>query len=523
MPENTVSLNHHQKYLEGGGEMGSLIRSFNWSETVLGTPDTWPQSLLITISTMLRSRFPMFLFWGPDCIQFYNDAYRPSLGTTGKHPYALGRKGADSWQEIWPLILPQIEKAMHYGESTYSENELVPMYRNGSIENVYWTYSYSPVIKECGTPGGALVICYETTKAVHAFNTAEESKNQLQFAIESADLGTWDLDPATNRFIGNNRIKEWFGLTQDSDIALPDAIEAILPEDRDRVANAITATMQYGSDNNYDIVYGIQNKVSGQKRVLRAKGKVVFNNENIATRFSGILLDVTDDVEVEKRKDEFISVASHELKTPITSLNASLQILEKLVKLEPVSDKFKLFTNKAANNINKLVHLLDDLLNVTKIQQGQLALSKNRFNLAELVKDSCDHISQGTDHDITITGEKELMVYADYRRIDQVLVNFISNAIKYSPQSKKIDITVEQQGPDAKVTVSDYGIGINPDKLPHLFDRYYRVDALGHQFSGLGLGLYISSDIIKRHDGDIGVESQWGEGSKFWFTLPIDQ
>ncbi|RFZ94282.1 hypothetical protein D0C36_01625 [Mucilaginibacter conchicola] len=521
MAENTVPQPLYKKYLEGGGEMGELIRTFDWSATVLGTPDTWPQSLLLTLSTMLKSRFPMFLFWGKEYIQFYNDAYRPSLGATGKHPTALGGRGEDSWQEIWPIMTPQLERAMR-GESTYSENELVPMFRDGKIDDVYWTYSYCPVITEDGTSGGALVICHETTSSVKALKTVDDTITKLQFAIEAAELGTWDLDPATNKFVGNKRTAEWFGLPHTPDIPLNNAIEAIAPEDRERVGNSIMDAMKPGADGNYDISYTIVSQQTGQRRIVRAKGKVIFDAEGTATRFSGTLQDVTDDVEMEKRKDEFISVASHELKTPITSLNASLQILQKLVKDEPVSDKFKMFTAKAGNNLNKLVHLLDDLLNVTKIQQGQLALSKNRFNLTELVKDSCDHISQGNDHEITVTGEDELFVYADYRRIDQVLVNFIGNAIKYSPQSRKIDVVLERSGDDAKVIVKDYGIGINPEKLPHLFDRYYRVDALGHQFSGLGLGLYISSDIIKRHDGNIGVDSQWGEGSQFWFTLPID-
>ncbi|QXV64362.1 PAS domain-containing sensor histidine kinase [Mucilaginibacter sp. 21P] len=521
MPEKTIPQPLYHKYLEGGGEMGERIRTFDWSATTLGTPDTWPQSLLLTVSTMLRSRFPMFLFWGRHHIQFYNDAYRPSLGASGKHPSALGRSGKESWQEIWSAVEPQIERSLH-GESTYSENELVPMFRDGKIDEVYWTYSYSPVITEDGTSGGALVICHETTTNVKALKTIDETATQLQFAIEAAELGTWELDPKTNRFVANKRVADWFGLPHTPEIALSSAIEAIVPEDRERVSNAIIDTMKPGSDGNYDISYTVNSLQSGERRVVRAKGKVIFDQDGEATRFSGTLQDITDDVEIEKRKDEFISVASHELKTPITSLNASLQILQKLVKTEPVSDKFKTFTAKAGNNLNKLVHLLDDLLNVTKIQQGQLALSKNRFNLSELVRDSCDHISQGSDHEISINGTDELFVYADYRRIDQVLVNFVGNAIKYSPQSKKIDITLEQVGSDARVIVKDYGIGINPEKLPHLFDRYYRVDALGHQFSGLGLGLYISSDIIKRHDGNIGVESQWGEGSQFWFTLPID-
>ena len=248
----------------------------------------------------------------------------------------------------------------------------------------------------------------------------------------------------------------------------------------------------------------------------------MFDAEGNAYRFSGILQDVTDDFEMEKRKDEFISVASHELKTPITSLNASMQILQKLVKTEPVSDRVRTFVGKANNNLKKLLHLLDDLLNVTRLQQGQLAINKNRFNLAELVRDSCEHVNQDDRHEIVLSGDEELMVDADYRRIDQVLVNFINNAIKYSPQAKLIEVNIERIGADAKVSVRDFGIGIGPEKLPHLFDRYYRVDSLGHQFSGLGLGLYISAEIINLHNGKIGVVSERGEGSTFWFTLPIE-
>ncbi|MFD0794136.1 ATP-binding protein [Mucilaginibacter litoreus] len=511
------------KYLAGGGEMGELIRSYNWASTELGSPDKWPQTLFTTLSIMLRSKFPMFLWWGPNLIQFYNDAYRPSLGNPGKHPKALGQKAVECWTETWPVIKPLIDVVIETGESVWREDQLIPLYRYNRIDDAYWTFSYSPVIDESGKPAGILVVCNETTAKVKLNKSIAEANKELEFAIEAAELATWDLNPETGCFIGNARLKQWFGLPPDDEISLTDGLNAIVQPDRDKVKKAIEDVLKPGSGGYYDIVYGIQSLTSGEKRTVRAKGKVIFEAEGKPKRFSGTLQDVTDEYEVERRKDEFISVASHELKTPITSLNASLQILQKLVKTEQVTDKFKMFTAKAANNLSKLVHLLDDLLNVTKIQQGQLALSKNRFNLVELVKDSCEHISPGSDHEIAVTGVDELMVYADYRRVDQVIVNFLSNAIKYSPQSKNIDVILEQEGSNAKVTVCDYGIGINPEKLPHLFDRYYRVDALGHQFSGLGLGLYISADIIKRHDGNIGVDSQWGEGSQFWFTLPIDQ
>jgi signal transduction histidine kinase len=512
----------YAQYLLGGGEMGELTRSFDWSKTAIGRPENWSQSLLTTVSILLNSRFPMFLFWGPDLVQFYNDAYRPSLGNEGKHPTALGQRGEDCWPEIWPVIKPLIDQVMAGGESTWSEDQLIPIYRNNKLEDVYWTFSYSQVNDGTGKPAGVLVICNETTDKVLAYNIMVQTKKELEFAIEAAELATWDLNPKTNRFISNERLKLWFGITTDDETDLSNATNAIAEEDRDKVSAAIEKAIEKGSDGNYDIVYTLTDLKTNVSRIVRAKGKALFDSNGDAYLFSGILQDVTEEFQLQQRKDEFISVASHELKTPITSISASMQILQKLIKTEAVSEKVTLFFNKANHNVSKLVRLLEDLLNVTKIQQGQLSLNKTRFNLTELINDCCEHLSIDVKHEFFINGDKDLMIYADYRRMDQVLVNLLNNAIKYSPQSKKVEITVEQNDNIVKVSVRDFGIGINPQKLPHLFDRYYRVDALGHQFSGLGLGLYICSEIINRHDGTIGVKSTFGEGSNFWFTLPIE-
>ena len=518
---NQPSASYHQ-YLAGGGEMGELTRSFDWSKTAIGTPDNWPQSLLTTVNIILNSRFPMFLWWGPELVQFYNDAYRPSLGNSGKHPTALGQRGIECWSEIWPIIKPLIDQVTLTGESTWSENQLIPIYRNNKLEDVYWTFSYSRIIDECGDAAGVLVICTETTDQVQSYNALQDAKKELEFAIESAELGTWDLNPKTNHFIGNDRLKSWFGVEKQNEVDLKDALGVIIEEDRTKVIEAIQKALEKGSDGNYSIVYTIKNPKDYIKRIVAAKGKAIFDDDGNAIRFSGILEDVTEDYQLQMRKDEFISVASHELKTPITSISASMQILQKFTKTENLPDKVSLFINKASNNLNKLVHLLDDLLNVTKIQQGQLALNKTRFNIVELIKDCCEHLHTGGSHEFVITGPDFLLVDADYRRMDQVMVNLLNNAIKYSPQAKKVEIFITSDGNNATVSVHDFGIGINPDKLPHLFDRYYRVDALGHQFSGLGLGLYISAEIISRHGGKIGANSTLGDGSTFWFTLPIE-
>src|ERR1700722_7413048 len=134
------------KFLAGGGEMGELIRAKDWSSNTLGSPQSWPQSLRTTLSILLNSRFPMFLWWGPELICFYNDAYRPSLGQNGKHPDILGQPAEEAWPEIWHVIKPWIDQVVSGGEAIWNEDLLVPIYRNGKIEDVYWTFCYSPVM-----------------------------------------------------------------------------------------------------------------------------------------------------------------------------------------------------------------------------------------------------------------------------------------------------------------------------------------------------------------------------------------
>lgn len=168
-----TEMNHD--FLSKGGEMGALTRAKDWSKTPLGSPDHWPQSLKTTLGILLNSKFPMFLFWGPELICFYNDAYRPSLGNDGKHPSILGQKGAEGWPEIWHFIEPLIDKALTEGEATWHEDQFLPIYRNGKIEDVYWTFSYSPVNDESGKPAGVLVIGNETTEKIKINKKLEES------------------------------------------------------------------------------------------------------------------------------------------------------------------------------------------------------------------------------------------------------------------------------------------------------------------------------------------------------------
>lgn len=273
--------------------MGELIRNFDWASTSLGTPDKWPSSLLNAVSLILNSRFPMFIWWGPELLQFYNDAYRPSLGQDGKHPKALGQPGAECWQEIWPVIKPYIDQVLSGGESIWSENQLLPIYRNNRLEEVYWTFSYSKLLDESGEIGGVMVTCTETTDQVAALTEIKQAKTELEFAINAAELGTWDLDPATNKFIGNQRLKTWFGLPPESEIELSLATGVIAERDRTKVIEAIGEAMNFQSGGNYDIEYTIINPNDPTPRLVRAVGKAIFNEQQQPIRFSGTLQDIT--------------------------------------------------------------------------------------------------------------------------------------------------------------------------------------------------------------------------------------
>ena len=216
-------------FLQDGGEMGELTRAFDWSTVGLGYPDNWPQALKTTVGIILHSDFPMFLWWGDDMIQFYNDAYRPSLGENGKHPKALGQKGIDCWPEIWPIIFPLIGQVRLVNKSFYVEDQLIPIFRNGKIEDVYWTFTYSSVIGDEGNIDGVLVICNETTKKVNTLKQLERSQNSL--ALSEANLKNIILQapvamcilkgPKYVVEIANERMYDLWGGTRESLLGKP--------------------------------------------------------------------------------------------------------------------------------------------------------------------------------------------------------------------------------------------------------------------------------------------------------------
>ena len=212
-------------FLAGGGKMGEHIRSFDWSKTSVGSPDTWPQSLRIAVRIMLDYPFAMYIAWGEEYIQLYNDGYRPILGST-KHPQALGSSTRETFAEVWPTIGPMFEGVMQ-GIPVGFPDFILQLDRNGFVEECVFDFSYSPIRLENDEVGGVLVTVIETTEKVNNYKKLLEINDQLNFAIEATELGTWDFNPLTNKFTGNNRLKEWFGLPHEAQVDLSLGIDVI--------------------------------------------------------------------------------------------------------------------------------------------------------------------------------------------------------------------------------------------------------------------------------------------------------
>lgn len=818
--------------------MARLMREKDWSKTLVGPVSSWPLSLKLTVRMILNSKFGMFLWWGPELVQFYNDAYRPSFGSEGeKHPQALGQRGRECWGEIWEIIYPQIEQVLTKGIATWNENHLVPIYRNGILEEVYWTYSYNPVYEETGEVYGVLVVETETTKQligerrtkslrdlalalknsisvqkvysicseVLADNTydmpftllymLDEDENVLRLVSSSgldADAsiitdaitppsknerkawpvwdvimsgkpvhakniensfgqlpgGPWpentraaymlplvlpnqtkpsgvfisgisprrildddyrlflesttrqistsiagatayeqekisqrelalaqkDAETARKRLhdlfmnapaaiallsgpdlkfeLANTPYRKLVGSDRDIDgkplfEALP-GLESSLVEivknaafkGKRFVSNELPVLLDWDSNDSpytkylnmiYEPLYE-NNKPNGlaffgfdvteqvtarhtievseeKYRTLfetmdqgfaiidmlfdehgkpcnyrfleinpafrkltgldNATGKTIlelvpdleprwldiygnvaltgkaarfvessqvmgrwfniyaFRPGNGDTRKVAILFtDITDSKKAEEalkeseaKKDEFLGIASHELKTPLTTMKGYLQLLAQ-TETHPVNKAYIDKTNAQADKLHKLI---SDLLDVSKIQAGKLQLNLSTFPVYELLEESIESITYNfKSHKIIQTGDiGPWMLIGDKSRLEQVLVNLLTNAIKYSPRADQVIVKAEKKEDHIQVAVTDFGLGIPREKLSKVFERFQRVHTDRQQIQGLGLGLYIAYDIVSRHKGRMWVESEEGSGSTFYFTLPL--
>jgi PAS domain S-box-containing protein len=468
-------------------------------------------------------------------IEFANSAM---LAFWAKGPEIIGMPLENAVPILKAQPFVNLLKEVWRSGKTYQANETpATLMIDGELQTRYFDFVYQAIKNSDGTMRCILHTATDVTIRVQARTDLENSQanaRQLQlFALESEHRyrAIVDQSPVAIIVFRGERLK--IEAVNPSMLELLDKTAAIVgsylpdvfPELVGQPAYEMlkevyrTGKPQYGTE----VELFLKRAGVDEKSYFNFSYTPLIENGEIV----GVLdtaVEVTRQVrahrEIQQRKDDFISIASHELKTPITSLSAALQLLERM-KDDPKPDVLKQMISQANRSAGKITRLVEDLLNVTSIQDGRMQLHKTKFKLGSLLDDCCTHVRSLGKFKVKITGDKDIEVIADEHRIEQVVINFVNNAIKYAPDSDSIILAISRTGQHARVSVSDSGPGIAQDDLPQLFDRFYRSGPDTEHYSGLGLGLYISAEIIKKHDGQIGVDSKLGDGSTFWFMLPI--
>jgi PAS domain S-box-containing protein len=349
----------------------------------------------------------------------------------------------------------------------------------------------------------------------------KENEARLNLALEAGEIGVWDWDIPSNKIRWTDKVYQIHEVERNSfDGEFVNYITHIHNDDKARVEEAIQEALKNKAPYNIEfrIITG-----KGKTKWIFTSAKVLFENEQ-PIRMLGATVDITKRKELERQKDEFLAIASHELKTPVTSLKAYGQVLQMV--FEEKGDTYSVTALKKMDaQINKLTLLISDLLDVTKIQSGKLVMQQEEYDFNELVNEITDELQITTQtHKLAKELDKSKIIYGDKDRIGQVLTNLITNAIKYSPYSDKIIIKTKVDHEFIIFCVRDFGVGIAKDKIEKVFEQFFRVNGeKENTFPGLGLGLYISSEIIKRQNGKIWVESKDGMGSEFCFRIPVKQ
>src|ERR1700720_2424436 len=309
-------------FLAGGGEMGALTRAYDWSASPLGKSDTWPQSLRTALRILLNTNHPMFIWWGEELVQFYNDAYRQTMGPE-RHPSALGQRGRECWAEIWDIIGPQIEQVMSGGGATWHENQLVPVTRHGRLEQVYWTYGFSPIDEDDGI-GGVLVVCRDVTEEHLAAAKLRDREAELARVQQLGRIGGLEVDLRTG--FRNRRSPEYLlihGLPPDAaNESHEDWVKRVHPEDREVTEKKFRDAVA-GGVRDYSVQYRIIRPSDGEVRWISVKSTIERDENGKAIRLIGAHTDVTEqvaaDLTLRQSEERFRKLADQ-----LAELNATL-------------------------------------------------------------------------------------------------------------------------------------------------------------------------------------------------------
>lgn len=546
--------------------MGKLIRTKDWSTTALGSPDSWPSSLRSSISILLNSQFPMFIWWGPEEITLYNDAYRLILGE--KHPKALGAPGSKVWSEIWNIVGPLAERVQKQGESNWAEDQLLYINRRGFLEESYFTFSYSPMLNEVGGIAGVFCACTETTEKVLATRKLKESEQSLRKIILQAPVAMCILRGENFVIeVANEKMFELWGVASKGVVGLP-LFEAVVEAKNEGYEELMTKVLTTGKP-----VVGREQPVS-----LPRNGRVetVFINfsyeairelDNTITGVMAMVTDVTEQV-IARRKiedlvsnrteelakvnealmktnrelassnaklEEFAYAASHDMKEPIRKVIVFSDRLKNSLRERMNETEISLFERmeKATQRMGLLV---DDLLMFSHVSEKPLEMEE--VDLNKKFENVLADLEMLIEEKQALIAVGRLPTVRGYRRqLQQLFQNLIGNALKYSKPDTRPEITLTckvvkgdeipsaamQELPERsfyQVEVRDNGIGFEQKYAENIFGIFQRLHNKA-EYEGTGVGLSIARKVVENHNGYIWANSQPGKGSTFHVLLPV--
>jgi PAS domain S-box-containing protein len=398
-------------------------------------------------------------------------------------------------------------------QSGYKLSDIESYERDKQGRDKYFLNSLTGIIKD-----KLLLRAWGTQRDITKQKKTEHSLSRLAAIVESSEdaILSRSLDGTITSW--NKGAEQMYGYKAKE--ILGKNVRLLIPTGKDYEARDIEARIIRGEHIHH--FEQIRWRKDGSEIPISLSVSPIKNDSGEVIGISTIARDITDRVKLQQQKDEFIGIASHELKTPVTSIKAYTQVIQN--RFAKKGDEASvLMLSKMDSQLNKLTDLISDLLDVTKIESGKLVLELAYFDYNELVEEIVEEMQRTTrDHTIVVKLEKTKTVYGDRNRIGQVMMNLMSNAIKYSPESDKIIVRSDIKKSDITLCVQDFGVGIPKEKQDQVFKRFFRVSG-PHQntFPGMGLGLYISSEIVKRLGGRIWVESHKGKGSTFCFSIPM--
>ena len=558
----------------GGGELGARMRQMDWSKTPLGPVEFWPQSLRTCVRIILTSRQPMFVWWGDELINLYNDAYRSIVG--GKHPQALGQPARIVWREIWDQVRPRAESAMRTNEGTYDESLLLIMERYGYREETYYTFSYSPVPNDQGQTGGIICANTDDTQRIIserrvtllrelASRTAEARTWQetCRFAAETLSGNPFDICFALIYVLNEERtafeLASALHLENGHPAAAPvlplvgqgiwpveEALRShevqLLPDlDRhftrlprgawDEPPNtaAVLPLSASGSTGRAGVVIvglnpyrpagddyvGFLKLVAGQISASIANAEAYEQERRRAEALA----------ELDRAKTIFFSNVSHEFRTPLTLMLGPLEEMLDGRRRNPVPPQVREQVETVHRNGLRLLKLVNTLLDFSRIEAGRVQavyrpvdLAGRTAELASLFRSAMDRA--GLDYRIDCQPLSQ-PVYVDQEMWEKVVLNLISNAFKFT-LAGSVDVTLRATSSHAELTVRDTGTGIPESELPRIFERFHRIEgAPGRTHEGTGIGLALVDELVRLHGGSVQAESALGQGTTFRVRIPF--